>query len=75
MIYVSRPGYKKRMPGQGMPLMKEPEKYGDLVIEFDVEYPHNLNLDQKLYIKEALINNKKLHHHHQNKKKNMQYED
>ncbi len=75
MIYVSRPGYKKRMPGQGMPLMKEPEKYGDLVIEFDVEYPHNLNSDQKLYIKEALINNKKPHHHHQNKKKNMQYED
>jgi len=65
-----RPGYKKRIPGQGMPLMKDPEKYGDLIIEFDVEYPQRLNPDQKLYIKEALINNKK-QQHNPNRKKNI----
>jgi len=45
-----------------MPLMSNPDKYGDMIIEFDVEYPTGLNSDQKLYIKEALINN------HNNKK-------
>ncbi|CAF1611391.1 unnamed protein product, partial [Didymodactylos carnosus] len=49
------PGYKKRIPGQGMPLMTNPDKFGDLIIEFDVEYPTALNSDQKTYIKEALI--------------------
>jgi DnaJ-class molecular chaperone len=67
---LSRPGYKKRLPGQGMPLMKDPEKYGDLIIEFDVQYPRGLTSDQKLYIKEALINNKK-QHQHQHRKKNL----
>ena len=57
-----------------MPLMSDPEKYGDLVIEFDVEYPHGLNSDQKLYIKEALVNNqhtkKQGNHHHLKKSVN-----
>jgi DnaJ-class molecular chaperone len=75
MNYLFRPGFKKRMPGQGMPLMTDPDKYGDMIIEFDVEYPNGLNTDQKLYIKEALINNqnnKKQHQHqqqNQNRKK------
>ena len=61
------------MPGQGMPLMSDPEKYGDLIIEFDVEYPQGLSSDQKLYIKEALVNNQHSkkqgnHHHHHQKK-------
>ncbi len=56
-----------------MPLMKDPDKYGDLIIEFDIEYPHRLNPDQKLYIKEALINNKK--QQHQNRKKNITNEE
>jgi DnaJ-class molecular chaperone len=72
----SRPGYKKRIPGQGMPVMTNPDKYGDLIIEFDVEYPHGLNSDQKLYIREALINNKKQHQQqNQNRKKNTTYAD
>jgi len=70
-----RPGYKKRIPGQGMPLIKDPDKYGDLIIEFDVEYPHKLNSDQKLYIKEALINNKKQQQQHQIRKKNIIHEE
>ena len=61
-----------------MPLMTDPDKYGDLIIEFNIEYPSRLNSNQKFYIKEALINdqmNKKLHHHHQHKTKNMLHEE
>jgi DnaJ-class molecular chaperone len=57
-----------------MPLMKDPDKYGDLIIEFDIQYPRGLTSDQKLYIKEALIINKKPHHH-QHKKKNLTDEE
>jgi len=68
-----RPGFKKRIPGQGMPLMSNPDKYGDMIIEFDVDYPNALNSDQKLFIKEALINNqnnkKQNQHQNQNRKK------
>jgi DnaJ-class molecular chaperone len=38
-----------------MPLMNNPDNYGDLLIEFDVEYPLTLNADQKMLIKEALL--------------------
>jgi DnaJ-class molecular chaperone len=48
-----------------MPLMSNPDKYGDMFIEFDVEYPNGLNSDQKLYIKEALINNQSNKKQHQ----------
>lgn len=51
--------------------MSNPDKFGDMIIEFDVEYPHGLNSDQKLYIKEALVfnqNNKKQQQHHNRKK-------
>lgn len=54
--FCSRPGYKKRIPGHGMPLMTDPDKYGDIIIDFVVEYPIGLSPDQKLFIKEALIN-------------------
>ncbi len=54
--------------------MKDPDKYGDLIIEFDIQYPRGLTSDQKLYIKEALIINKKPHHH-QHKKKNLTDEE
>ena len=54
-----------------MPLMTDPDKYGDMIIEFEVDYPTGLNSDQKLYLKEALVNNQqtKKHHSHQQRKK------
>jgi DnaJ family protein B protein 13 len=67
-----RPGYKKRIPGQGMPLISNPDKYGDMIIEFNVEYPTGLDTEQKFHIKEALINNqtnKKQHHHQSHHRK------
>ncbi len=77
MIYF-RPGFKKRIPGQGMPLMSNPDKYGDMIIEFDVEYPTGLDSDQKSYIKEALVNNqntKKQQHQQQNRKKTVSHDE
>jgi len=60
--------------------MLNPDKFGDMIIEFDVEYPSGLNSDQKLYIKEALINNvnnkkQQQHHHNQTRKKPVNDED
>ncbi|CAF1082563.1 unnamed protein product [Adineta steineri] len=66
---IVKPGYKKRIPGQGMPIMTNPDKFGDMIIEFDVEYPNGLNSDQKLYIKEALINNQPIKKHQQNQQR------
>lgn len=54
-----------------MPLMNDPDKYGDLFIEFEVEYPQKLNRDQKLYIKEALINTTIRKQHSHNSKANL----
>jgi len=76
---IVKPGFKKCIPGQGMPLMSNPDKYGDMIIEFDVEYPSALNSDQKLFIKEALVNyqsTKKQHQHQtQNRKKAVTQEE
>jgi DnaJ-class molecular chaperone len=62
-----------------MPLMSNPDKYGDMIIEFDVEYPTGLNSDQKLFIKEALINNQNTKKQHQqqnhNRKKAVKHEE
>ncbi|CAF1135927.1 unnamed protein product [Adineta ricciae] len=72
---IVRPGYKKRIPGQGMPLMSDADKYGDLIIEFDVEYPRGLNSDQKLYIREALIHQQDNKKQNQHRRKNATYAD
>ncbi|CAF1019965.1 unnamed protein product [Rotaria magnacalcarata] len=65
---IVKPGFKKRIPSQGMPLMSSPDKYGDMVIEFNVDYPNGLNSEQKFLIKEALINQ----NINNNKKQNQQ---
>lgn len=59
-----RPGYQKRLPGYGMPLMKNPENFGDLIIEFDIDYPQTLTTYKKSLIKKALVN------HDEEKKQN-----
>lgn len=50
-----QPGYQKRIPHHGMPLMSNPEKFGDLIIEFEIEYPRTLTSWQKSLIKRALV--------------------
>ena len=43
----------KRLPGEGMPISKEPGTKGDLVVTFDVNFPR-LNDDQKAKMREIL---------------------
>jgi DnaJ-class molecular chaperone len=42
--------------GQGMPFTSNPNAYGDTIIEFEVEYPNELNSFQQYHIKQALLN-------------------
>lgn len=40
-----------------MPYVDDFHKKGDLVVEFDIEFPKSLNSDSKEFIKRALIPN------------------
>ena len=48
-----RPDYEKLVPGEGLPIEDNPEQRGDLVINFDVEFPVYLPIASKNYIKKA----------------------
>jgi len=52
---IFRPGYQKIVPGEGMPISKDPNKKGDLIIQFNIEFPNQLNPEQKRMLKEALL--------------------
>lgn len=43
---IVKPGDKKCLPGEGMPVWKQPTKFGDLVIEFDVVFPERMESGQ-----------------------------
>lgn len=40
-----------------MPTVEDPSVKGNLVVEFDIEFPKSLNTYSKEYIKQALIPN------------------
>lgn len=44
---IVSPGYEKIVPGEGMPLSKDPSQRGNLIIQFNVTYPSMLSLKQK----------------------------
>ncbi|XP_071505548.1 dnaJ homolog subfamily B member 13-like [Diadema antillarum] len=52
---IISPGYRKVVPGEGMPISKNPEQKGNLVIAFDIEFPRQLTPDKKQLIKDALL--------------------
>ncbi len=55
-FYISsRPGFQKRVPGEGMPITKNPQEKGDLIIEFDIEFPEVLAPERKDLIRRALL--------------------
>ncbi|KAI9321074.1 hypothetical protein BX666DRAFT_1852575 [Dichotomocladium elegans] len=38
---VIKPGMVKRVPNEGMPIFKRTDNYGDLYVQFDVEFPND----------------------------------
>ncbi|KAJ8568030.1 hypothetical protein K7X08_020752 [Anisodus acutangulus] len=51
---VIQPNYEHVVPGEGMPLPKDPSKKGNLRIKFDIKFPACLTTTQKSGIKELL---------------------
>nr|AEE92843.1 Potato virus X SL1 RNA interacting protein 2 [Nicotiana benthamiana] len=51
---VIQPNYEHVVPGEGMPLPKDPTKKGNLRIKFDIKFPVRLTTTQKAGIKELL---------------------
>ncbi|XP_053186162.1 dnaJ homolog subfamily B member 4 [Scomber japonicus] len=51
---VIKPGLRKTVAGQGLPFPKNPEQRGDLVVEFDVNFPDMLPGNAKDVLKRHL---------------------
>jgi len=51
---VIHPNYEEVVPGEGMPLPKDPSKRGNLRIKFDIKFPTRLTPEQKAGIKKLL---------------------
>ncbi|MFT7799024.1 dnaJ homolog subfamily B member 1-like [Arapaima gigas] len=51
---VLKPGTKQRVPGEGLPLSKSPDKRGDLVLEFNVVFPDRLEQEARDVIARVL---------------------
>ncbi|XP_023677714.1 dnaJ homolog subfamily B member 1-like isoform X1 [Paramormyrops kingsleyae] len=51
---VVKPGTKKRITGEGLPLSKCPEKRGDLVLQFEVAFPERLSQGTRDALRQVL---------------------
>lgn len=51
---ITKPGDVKCVVGEGMPVHKQANKFGNLVIEFSVVYPDRVDADQLALLREAL---------------------
>ena len=51
---VIHPSYEEVIPGEGMPIPKEPGKKGNLRVKFSIKFPSRLTSDQKAGIKRLL---------------------
>ncbi|ELT96779.1 hypothetical protein CAPTEDRAFT_19566 [Capitella teleta] len=51
---VVKPGSVKRIQGQGLPLPKTPSKRGDLLIEFNIQFPDSLSRNAKEILSDTL---------------------
>ena len=46
-LKVVTPTTKRVIKGEGLPLPKSPNERGDLIVEFDIQFPRNLTTEQK----------------------------
>lgn len=52
---IVSPGYLKKVPNEGMPTSNEPNKRGELLIAFNIEFPKHLSPEQKSLLTQALL--------------------
>ncbi|XP_018392644.1 PREDICTED: dnaJ homolog subfamily B member 13-like [Cyphomyrmex costatus] len=50
---IVTPNYTKCVPGEGMPILINPKRKGNLILRFNIEFPVYLPLSNKNYIKKA----------------------
>jgi len=50
---IISPGYTHKVIGEGMPISKSPHEKGNLIIEFDINFPNRLTEHQKKLINDA----------------------
>lgn len=51
---IVRPGMKKRISGEGLPLSRCPEKRGDMILDFTVMFPDKLGQSTTETLKKIL---------------------
>jgi len=51
---VVRPNTVKKFPGKGLPITKDPARRGDLLVHFDIQFPHQLSQETKEIIGQIL---------------------
>uniref|UniRef100_A0A6G1SAD5 DnaJ subfamily B member 4 n=1 Tax=Aceria tosichella TaxID=561515 RepID=A0A6G1SAD5_9ACAR len=51
---IIRPTTQKRLSGRGLPLPKEPNKRGDLIVQFDIQFPTTLTESTKQILADLL---------------------
>ncbi|XP_072283285.1 dnaJ homolog subfamily B member 13 [Pyxicephalus adspersus] len=51
---IVHPKYSKLVPGEGMRLLGDPSLKGDLIIQFDIQFPEHLTPQKKQLLRKAL---------------------
>eukprot|EP00039_Didymoeca_costata_P013067 m.193475 g.193475 ORF g.193475 m.193475 type:complete len:323 (-) comp15666_c0_seq15:4797-5765(-) len=51
---VVRPGFERRVVGEGMPITKSPGQKGDLILRFETQFPSSISEEGKALIRQAL---------------------
>uniref|UniRef100_A0A8C5MBE9 J domain-containing protein n=1 Tax=Leptobrachium leishanense TaxID=445787 RepID=A0A8C5MBE9_9ANUR len=52
---IVHPKYSKVVPGEGLKLSQDYNQRGDLLVQFDIQFPEHLSLQKKLLLLKALL--------------------